>query len=136
MEEVERPLNDISEELKILLSLEEQIDLVNKLNKTLPIENRLISLNAYQITNLLQALKATGYDFNAIGMNSSMEGTDKVLKNNPLSVLNSGDWLGEIYNILKEHYIAIQPSVNPNRTALEYINESKKISRNILTDMP
>jgi hypothetical protein len=125
MEETEtvRPLNDISEELKILLSIEEQIDLVYRLNETLPIEYRMIQLNSYQASNLISVIKATGYDFKSIGMNSSMDDDKEILKNNPLSVLNSGDWLIEIYNKVKE----LDRSHNPNKTALQYIEEAKEI---------
>lgn len=60
-------------------------------------------LDEYEIVNLKAALAATGY-----------ECAD--LQSNPLDVLMSGDWLGQIYNKLDK----IITTSYPNFTAEEY----------------
>jgi len=61
-----------------------------------------LTLNDYQVANLRAAIEATGY--NGVVQDSS-----------PLAVLNSGDWIGEIYWQLPKGY-----PTGPNHTPNEY----------------
>lgn len=63
-----------------------------------------IDLNDYQVANLRAAIEAIGYP----------SGTAQ----SPLSVLHSGDWLGEIYSKLPKLYV--QPNLRPH----EYISRA------------
>ena len=71
---------------------------MNNEKPLVPVYN--IILNEYQIANLRSALEAAGY----------CDWSTQVL-NNPLYVLQTGDWLGEIYNKLPE--VDYQPNESP-----------------------
>jgi hypothetical protein len=93
--------------------------------------SKLSDLDDYQAVNLLSALRASG-------VQSGYPRAESLPCPNPLQVLNSGDWIGELIWMLEERLVLLPgQSVNefqsvrygkmhPNRTPVEYINESVK----------
>lgn len=61
-----------------------------------------ILLNDYQVVNLLSVLWASGYA--------------SVYGNNPLSVINNGDWTGELWNMLPK-LLPARPNAEPEELA-------------------
>lgn len=68
-----------------------------------------IELNDYQVVNLRAALEAIGYPW-------------KEEKRSPLTVLNSGDWVGEIW--LKLDQLTLGKYAAPNDTVESYIERA------------
>lgn len=67
-----------------------------------------IELSDYEIANLRAAIEAAGY-------NGWAPGAPPVPDRNPLHVLNTGDWLGEVYNKLPQ--VDHPPNVAPEELA-------------------
>lgn len=61
----------------------------------------IIVLNDYQVANLRAAIHATGYA--------------SIYKDSPLSVLNNGDWLGELMHLLP--HVEYKPNATPAELA-------------------
>jgi hypothetical protein len=86
-----------------------------------------IELDEYQAVNLLSALRASG-------LQEFYQAAEKVGMPNPLAVLNSGDWIGELVWKLEQR-LDISPGdptfhskyygqLTPNRTPKQYVAES------------
>ena len=82
-------------------------------------------LNDYQASNLKAVIEASGVNFWRVIQNDGIE-------DNPLSVLNTGDWIGEIYWMLPsvinnkpniDPLDMIKASINNFRTHLKYKGE-------------
>lgn len=91
------------------------IDIVYSTWYTINMPNITITLNEYQQANLASAIEATGH-----GTWNPKWGNH--VPRNPLYVLNTGDWIGEIYNMLpkpdkKGIYGSCRPNVSPSELA-------------------
>lgn len=85
-----------------------------------------ITLNDYQISNLRAAIEACGYHFG--GLEADQRPTRSVM--NPLQVLQNGDWMGEIYQMLPE--VGHEPNVSANQLA---INAMRRFGYGVLEDI-
>lgn len=68
--------------------------------------NHLIVLNDYQVANLMSMIHAAGYG--------------SVYNDSPLTVLNNGDWIGELFHKLP--YVTQKPNASPEELALRAKN--------------
>ena len=66
-----------------------------------------IELNEYQVANLKSLIEASGYGY-------------EKAERNPLWVANTGDWIGQIYNLLPE------VEYKPNATAEELAERARE----------
>lgn len=103
-----------------LLIYSEEFDPV--INNNLPVlssptvtklDRHLIHLNDYQVANLKAAIEAAGYyTWNPLSPTH--------VPRNPLYALNTGDWIGELYQKLPN--IPVEPNRTPQQMAEDALN--------------
>lgn len=74
-----------------------------------------ILLDDYEVANLRAAFEAIGYGQRKCESCGSIKTFWPIVGDSPLNVLNSGDWLGQIYNKLPE--LSHAPNVKPEEYA-------------------
>jgi len=69
-----------------------------------------IKLNKYQRDNLAWLINAIGYPYDATAQNGPVE---------PFTCANTGDWVGEVFNMLK----TVESEARPNKSIQELRKE-------------